>query len=100
MVDWQHEYEEVNITLLNSGNASAEFTLEIDLYDDEQYFGCRLWRVELPAKHEETFIKHVPYELLVNRYHPNAMEIICGIYGEDDCLEKLCFREFSSIEHA
>lgn len=99
-VDWEHEYVEVNITLLNSGNASAEFTLEIDLYDDEEYFGCRLWRIELPAKHEGTFTKHVPYELLVNRHHANAIEIICGVYGEDDCLEELCFREFSSIEQA
>jgi len=96
VIDWEHEYVEVNVTLLNSGNATAEFTLEIDLYDDEQYFGSQLWEIELPANHEETFTKTVLYELLVNKHHANAIEIICGIYGEDDCLEELCFREFSS----
>jgi len=96
VVDWEHEYVEANITLLNSGNDSAEFTLEIDLYDDEQYFGCQLWRIELPANHEETFTKTVSYELLVNKHQANAIEIICGIYGEDDCLDELYFREFDS----
>ena len=96
VIDWEHEYVEVNITLLNSGNTNAEFTLEIDLYDDEQYFESQLWGIELPAKHEETFTKNVFYELLVNTHHANAIEIICGIYGEDDCLEELYFREFSS----
>lgn len=96
IISWEHEYVEVNITLLNSANASAEFTLEIDLYDDEQYFESQLWEIELPAKHEETFTKKVFYELLVNKHHANAIEIICGIYGEDDCLEELYFREFSS----
>ena len=96
VIDWEHEYVEVNITLLNSGNASAEFTLEIDLYDDEQYFGCQLWGIELPANHEETFTKNVLYELLVNNHHANAIEIICGIYGEDDCLDELYLREFDS----
>lgn len=96
VIDWEHEYVEVNITLLNSGNASAEFTLEIDLYDDEQYFGCQLWGIELSAKHEETFTKNVLYELLVNKHHANAIDIICGVYGEDDCLDELYFREFDS----
>jgi len=100
VIDWEHEYVEVNITLLNSGNASAEFTLEIDLYDDEQYFGCQLRGIELPANHEETLTKNVLYELLVNNHHANAIEIICGIYGEDDCLDELCFREFDSKEEA
>lgn len=100
VIDWEHEYVEVNITLLNSGNSSAEFTLEIDLYDDEQYFESQLWKIELPANHEETFTKTVLYELLVNKHHANAIEIICGIYGDDDCLEGLCFREFSSKAEA
>lgn len=100
VIDWEHEYVEVNITLLNSDNATAEFTLEIDLYDGEQYFESQLWKIELPANHEETFTKTVLYELLVNKHHANAIEIICGIYGEDDCLEALCFREFSSKAEA
>jgi hypothetical protein len=99
VVSWEHEYVEANITLLNSGNGDAKFTLEISLYDDGEYFGfCKLWPIELAAGTEETFTKHVPYELLCNHHHANAIEIICGIYGEDDCLQELCFSEFSSKE--
>ena len=100
VVDWEHEYVEVNITLLNSGNASAEFVLEVDLYDEEEYFAGRLWGIELPANHEETFTRNVPYELLFNNHRPDAIEIIGGIYGEDDVLREEYFREFSPKEEA
>jgi hypothetical protein len=92
VVDWEHEYVEVNVTLLNSGNASAEFVLEVDLYDEGEYVTCQLWGIELPAKHEETFTRSVPYELLFNKHRPDAIRIIGGIYGEDDVLKEEYFR--------
>ncbi|UCG44651.1 MAG: hypothetical protein JSV58_04385 [Candidatus Bathyarchaeota archaeon] len=92
---WEHEYVEVNVTLLNSGNTSAEFTLEVDLYDEGEYFTCQLWKVKLPAQHEETFTKTVPYELLISTHRPDAIRIIGGIYGDDDVLKEEYFREFS-----
>lgn len=98
VIDWEHEYAEANITILNSGNGDAEFKLEIDLYDDGEYFGfCKLWPIELAAGTEETFTRSVMYELLINHHHANEIEIICGIYSEDDCLQEQYFREFSTI---
>lgn len=99
VIDWEHEYVEANITIRNSGDGDAEFTLEISLYDDGEYFGfCEQWPIKLAAGTEETFTRSVMYELLVNHHHANEIEIICGIYGEDDCLQELYFREFFTID--
>ena len=96
VIDWEHECVELNITLFNSGDGDGKFGLEVNLYDGQENFGSELWEIKLPAKHQETFTKIIHYELLFNKHHANAIEIVCGIYGDDQCLKKLYFREFSS----
>ena len=95
VISWEFEDVKVNITLLNSGSADAKFTLEIDLFDNETYFWSEQYHIELPASAEETFTKKVQYELLFNKHHANAIEIVCGVFGDDDILIEEYFRERS-----
>ena len=90
--NWEHAYVEVNVTLFNSHNASTQFTLEIDLYDEEEYLKATLWEIELPGNYEATITKKTWVN--VGQRKVSAIEIICGLYGEDDCLRELYFREF------
>lgn len=95
VISWEFEDVKVNITLLNSGSADANFTLEIDLFDNETYFWSEQYHIGLPASAEETFTKKVQYELLFNQHHANAIEIICGVFGDDGILIEEYFRERS-----
>ena len=96
VISWEFEYVELNLTLLNSGNTDAKFTLEIDLFDNETYFWSEQYHIELAASAEETFTKRVYYELLFNRHHANAVEFTCGIFDENGILKETYIHVLSS----
>ena len=93
---WEHESVEANITIFNSGDGDANFTIEIGLYDDDKYFGNKMKNVELRAGEQKTVFMRVWYELLVNHHKANRIEIIGGVYGDDGYLaDEPYFHEFS-----
>jgi len=96
VISWEFEYVELNLTLLNSGNVNAEFTLEINLFDNETHFWSEQYDIELAASAEETFTKRVYYELLFNRHHAKAVEFTCGIFDENGILKETYIHVFSS----
>ena len=83
VINWEHEYVQLNYTLLNSGYADADFTLSIDLLDNQESFTSKEWEIHIDATSKQVFTDvRIYYELLVNHHHANGIEFYCPYFEE------------------
>lgn len=75
VINWEHEYVQVNYTLFNSGYTNANFTLSIDLFDNQEPFKSKEWEIQVNATSKKVFTDVRIYcDLLVDPHHADAIE--------------------------
>jgi hypothetical protein len=88
-ISWEFEYVQINYTLFNSGYTDANFTLSIDLLDNQESFMSEEYPIHVNATSRQVFSDlRINYELLVNHHHANGIEFYCVYFEETSEIQK------------